>query len=327
MSDDSVLSKDEIDALLTSGEADEDHDGDQADDVPRGVRTVDFREQFAAATGRLPFVEAVNEKFARRFRTNLASAMRMSFSIQVGGTQVLTYRELTQQLRSPIGLLLFDSSPFTGVGFIGLDADLVYQMVDHYYGGRGGSGSADGRGFTSTERRLISKIHDLLLEDLQGAWRELIEVNYVAVGGEFNPSLVSEIAPSELLVVNPFKLEFVEAGGGAEFRYALPLQGLEPYRRSLDSAAGVKHMPNDPEWAEKLSAALYETTLRLSCCVAETQLRLGRLLELQAGDVLPVTMPPEHLVRVEGRRLFTARLGDANGHLALEYLDPVQETL
>jgi len=316
VSDESVLSKDEIDALLSTAENESDQDDDLADS---GARSVDFSKQTMAGLGRMPFVEVVNEKFAREFRSQLQLAMRMSFDVRVGGTRVVDFREYTQQLRTPTAMTLFECLPFAGQGVIALDASLVDSLVEQYFGGFGGEQSAsEGRAFTSTERRLITKIVGSFTQELTAAWGELIDVRFLPGAQEFNPSLINDIVPTELLVVSPFSLEF--DGGGGEFSYAIPLHGVEPHRSKLDRAAGVQQMPPDPDWKKKLDRALRHAPLSITCCVAETDMRLENLLAMQPGDVIPVSMPDQHLVKIEGHGMFYARLGDSNGNLALEYL-------
>ncbi len=321
MADDSVLSKDEIDALLSTSNSDSDED-EPGNDSGQRVRSYDFTQQHGATTGRLPFLEVVNEKFARKFRQSLQLNMRMGFDVQLGGTQILPFRELTQQLKTPTQMTLFDCSPFAGIGLVGLDAGLIFMMIDQYFGGTATAQVPEGRDFTHTERRVSASIVELLRCELEASWRELIEVELHVRGEEYNPSLISDIAPSELLVVSPFRLEF--AGVGGEFRYAIPLRGLEPHRQKLDRAAGLQQLPADPAWADKLGESLRDASLAVNCCVAETELRLGRMMSMQAGEVIAISMPKEHLVRVEGKGLFLARLGESNGNLALEYLRDAQ---
>lgn len=319
MSDESVLSKDEIDALLSTAE--DESDAEEGEEHS-GARRVDFTKQSMAGLGRMPFVEIVNEKFAREFRSRLALDMRMNFDVRVGGTRIVDFREYTQQLQTPTAMTLFECAPFAGQGVIALEAGLVYGLVDQYYGGVSGGDSetaaAIGRAFTSTERRLITKVVSGFAKELTQAWGELIDVQFVPGAQEFNPSLINDIVPTELLIVSPFSLEF--DGGGGEFSYAIPLHGVEPHRSKLDRAAGVQQMPPDPHWREKLDRALRHAPLELRCCVAATDIKLAGLLAMQPGDVLPVTMPEQHLVKIEGQGMFYARLGDSNGNLALEYL-------
>ncbi|MNH13266.1 Flagellar motor switch protein FliM [compost metagenome] len=62
----------------------------------------------------------------------------------------------------------------------------------------------------------------------------------------------------------------------------------------------------------------------LSATVARRQLKLRDILHMQPGDVIPVELPDELILRANGVPSFKAKLGSHKGTLALQIIDPIE---
>ena len=60
----------------------------------------------------------------------------------------------------------------------------------------------------------------------------------------------------------------------------------------------------------------------LACLWA--QLKLRDILHMQPGDVIPVDLPDQVLMRANGVPAFTVKLGAHKGKLAFQILNPVE---
>ena len=320
MRDKDVLTPEEIDALLKSVHSG-DVDTDTGEPAPEQVRAYDLTSQDRIVRGRLPTLELLGEKFARQLRADLQELLRYSVDVGAGGVQVLPFSEFAASLFVPTSITLVKVPPLKGPGLVAIDAKLVFRMVDQYFGGDGRTISIEGRDFTPTEKRIISRVLDLVFADLTAAWGEVLKISVERVSHEINASLMNVFAPDEVMMVNTFFIE-LESGGG-ELHVSVPYAALEPYKSVLDTASKRDKTGRDASWSPALQRSLLQAEVPLRCAVAEKSLRLRELLSLKVGDVIALEMPESHVVRAEDVPAFTAKLGESRGNMALEFLDNV----
>ncbi|MNZ42781.1 Flagellar motor switch protein FliM [compost metagenome] len=53
-------------------------------------------------------------------------------------------------------------------------------------------------------------------------------------------------------------------------------------------------------------------------------MKLRDILHMQPGDVIPVELPEELILRANGVPSFKAKLGSHKGNLALQIIDPIE---
>jgi flagellar motor switch protein FliM len=318
MPDKDVLTQEEIDALLKSVDSGA-VDTAENDPAPEDVRAYDLASQDRIVRGRLPNLELLGEKFARQLRTDLQELLRYAVNVGAGGVQVLPYSEFAASLFIPTSITLVKMPPLKGLGLIAIDAKLVFRMVDQYFGGDGRTTSIEGRDFTPTEKRIISRVLELVFADLTTAWGEVLKISIEAVGHEINPSLVNAFAADEVMMVNTFFIE-LESGGG-EIHVSVPYAALEPYKQVLDTTAKSEDAGRDASWSPSLQRSLLRAEVPLRCAVAEKSIKLRELLSLKVGDVIPLEIPDSHVVLAGEVPAFNAKLGESRGNMALEVLD------
>jgi len=314
-----LLTQEEIDALLKgvgSGDVDTGEMVDSAD-----VKPYDLASQDRVVRGRLPTLELVNEKFARFFRGTLYNLMRQATEIGAGGIQIMKYSEYAQSLYVPTSINLIRIKPLSGIAMLVLDAKFVVRLVDHFFGGDGRQVKAEGRDFTPTELRIISRVLEGIFGDLTLAWKGVLPIEIQYLGSEVNPALVNIVGPGEIMVVNSFHVEL--PSGGGEIQLTFPYAMLEPHRELLESSAQGKASEVDRRWQPNLERRLLDAKVALHCAIAEQELTLKDVLRLREGDVIGVDMPDQHVVYANGVPAFLAKLGNSRGNLALEYQDAI----
>lgn len=323
MTDKDVLTQEEIDALLTGvGKGDVEIE-DAPEEIADAVRDYDLASQDRIVRAHLPTLEVINEKFARLYRSALGRLLRFGVDVGVGGVRIVKYSEYVQTLYVPTSINLVRLAPMSGQALFVFDAKLIYRLVDQYFGGLGQGNQVEGRDFSPTENRVIDRLLEAMLEDFAEAWRELFPIEVSRLGREMNPSLVSAIGSSEIIVVSTFRLEIESGGGGGEVHIALPYSMLEPYRKQLDAVGQARVRKLDDQWLLKMEQQLLDAEVPVNCTIIEKQIQLRELLGFSVGDVVPVDMPDLHVVLANGSPIYRAKLGDARGSLALEFTDPV----
>ena len=315
-----LLSQDEIDALL-HGVDDGLVQAEAAAD-PGTVKSYDLTSQDRIVRGRMPTLEMINERFARYTRISMFNLLRRSADVAVGGVQVMKFGEYVHSLYVPTSLNLVKIKPLRGTALFILDAKLVFKLVDNFFGGDGRHAKIEGREFTPTELRVVRMVLDQAFIDLKEAWQAIMEVNFEYINSEVNPAMANIVGPSEAIVVSTFHIEL--DGGGGDLHVTMPYSMIEPVREMLDAGFQSDLDDQDERWSKALREDVLDVSVPLSATVARRQLRLRDILHMQPGDVIPIELQDELIMRANGVPAFKVKLGSHKGNLALQVVEPIE---
>lgn len=315
-----LLSQDEIDALLHGVD-----DGLVQTEAPieaGSVKSYDLTSQDRIVRGRMPTLEMINERFARYTRISMFNLLRRSADVAVGGVQVMKFGEYIHSLYVPTSLNLVKLKPLRGTALFILDAKLVFKLVDNFFGGDGRHAKIEGREFTPTELRVVRMVLDQAFVDLKEAWQAIMEVHFEYINSEVNPAMANIVGPSEAVVVSTFHIEL--DGGGGEFHVTMPYSMIEPVREMLDAGFQSDLDDQDERWSKALREDVLDVSVPLNTVVARRQLKLRDILHMQPGDVIPVELADNLVLRANGVPSFKVKLGSHKGNLALQVIEPVE---
>ncbi|GAB7529759.1 flagellar motor switch protein FliM [Pseudomonas sp. 3A(2025)] len=315
-----LLSQDEIDALLhgvDDGMVDTDNVAE-----PGTVKTYDLTSQDRIVRGRMPTLEMINERFARYTRISMFNLLRRSADVAVGGVQVMKFGEYVHSLYVPTSLNLAKIKPLRGTALFILDAKLVFKLVDNFFGGDGRHAKIEGREFTPTELRVVRMVLDQAFVDLKEAWQAIMEVNFEYINSEVNPAMANIVGPSEAVVISTFHIEL--DGGGGDLHVTMPYSMIEPIREMLDAGFQSDLDDQDERWVKALKEDVLDVSVPVTTTVANRQLLLRDILHMQPGDVIPVDLDDNLVMRANGVPSFKVKLGSHKGNLALQIIEPIE---
>ena len=315
-----LLSQDEIDALLHGVD-----DGLVQTDTaaePGSVKSYDLTSQDRIVRGRMPTLEMINERFARYTRISMFNMLRRSADVAVGGVQVMKFGEYVHSLYVPTSLNLVKIKPLRGTALFILDAKLVFKLVDNFFGGDGRHAKIEGREFTPTELRVVRMVLEQAFVDLKEAWQAIMEVNFEYINSEVNPAMANIVGPSEAIVVSTFHIEL--DGGGGDLHVTMPYSMIEPVREMLDAGFQSDLDDQDERWVNALRQDVMDVDVPINATVARRQLKLRDILHMQPGDVIPVDMQEELVMRANGVPAFKVKMGSHKGNLALQVIEPIE---
>lgn len=314
-----LLSQEEIDALLHG--VDDGAVSTESDFTPGEARSYDLTSQDRIVRGRMPTLEMINERFARYTRISLFNLLRRSADVAVGGIQIQKFGEYVHTLYVPTSLNMVKLRPLRGTGLVILDAKLVFKLVDNFFGGDGRHAKIEGREFTPTELRVVEMVLQQAFTDLREAWKTIYPVEFEFVNAEVNPSMANIVSPSEVVVVSTFHVEL--DGGGGDMHITLPYAMIEPIRETLDAGMQSDVDDIDDRWVRSLREDVTGATVSINCSVAEKNISLRDVMNLEEGDVIPIEMLESLVLTANGVPVLNARLGQARGNLALQILSRV----
>jgi len=324
MSTADLLSQDEIDALLHGvDDGDVETDAEVDESVAGDARQYDFNSQERIVRGRMPTLEMVNERFARYFRISLFNFLRRSAEISISGIQIQKFSEYVQSLFVPTNLNIVRFAPLRGRALIVMEPRLVFTAVDNFFGGGGQFyNKVEGREFTPTEMRIIRLIIDLIFKDLKEAWKPVLELNFEYMNSEVNPAFANIVSPAEIVVVSTVHIEL--EGGGGDINIAMPYSMIEPIRDLLDAGISSDQGESDNNrWQISLRNEVMRSTVNMNSMLVEKKMKLSDVLHFKKGDVIPIDLPKEVMLRAESIPVFRGEVGLSDGNYAVKISEKI----
>ncbi|GMQ47204.1 flagellar motor switch protein FliM [Vibrio sp. 10N] len=317
-----LLSQDEIDALL-HGVDDVDEVEDELDQNPADVVHFDFSSQDRIVRGRMPTLELINERFARHMRISLFNMLRKTAEVSINGVQMMKFGEYQNTLYVPTSLNMVRFRPLKGTALITMEARLVFILVENFFGGDGRfHAKIEGREFTPTERRIIQLLMKTVFEDYKEAWSPVMGVEFEYLDSEVNPSMANIVSPTEVIVVSSFHIEV--DGGGGDFHVVMPYSMVEPIRELLDAGVQSDKMETDVRWSSALREEIMDVPVNFRVNLLEKDVSLRDLMELQAGDILPIEMPENATMFVEDLPTFRVKMGRSGEKVAVQVSEKIR---
>jgi flagellar motor switch protein FliM len=312
-----ILSQDEIDALLTgveSGAVKTENEYFSRDGV---ARNYDLASQDRIIRGRMPTLEMINQRFARHFRISLFNLLRRSPEIAVSEVRMSKFSEYVHGLFVPASLNLTRLKPLRGTALVVFDPKLVFALVNNFFGGEARfHAKIEGREFTATEQRIVQMALQHAYRDLKEAWAPVVKLEPEFVNTEVNPHFANIVTPTEVVVVSSFHVDLEGAGG--DLHLTMPYSMIEPIRDVLDAGLQSDRDEMDERWTATLRQDVMAAEVEVSSTLAETRLMLRELMELKPGDVIPIELPSQVVLKAEGLPLFRGQYGASRGNHAVK---------
>ncbi|MCL2075599.1 MAG: flagellar motor switch protein FliM [Betaproteobacteria bacterium] len=310
------LSQDEIDALLKGVTGEEDEPDTSAQDAG-SVRAYNLGTQERIVRGRMPTLELINERFARYLRIGIFNYMHRPVEISVGPIRVQKYSEFIRNLVVPTNLNLVTVKPLRGSALFVFDPSLVFLVVDNMFGGDGRFHSrVEGRDFTATEQRIIQGLLGVVFNDYGNSWKPVFQIHLEYIRSEMNSQFANIATPSEIVISTTFTLEF--GGTAADMHICFPYSMIEPIRDLLHSSMQSDQVSQDKRWTSMLRRQLQDAEIELVANLGTNTITLRQILNLRAGDVVPIHIPETLRVVVDNIAVMECRYGQQGGQYALK---------
>ncbi|MET0307883.1 MAG: FliM/FliN family flagellar motor switch protein [Sphingomonas sp.] len=206
-----------------------------------------------------------------------------------------------------------------------IGAKPLLEMLDAFFGGDGEAPSPLPIEFTPAAEALLARLGAMLAVPMEAAWEPLTRVTFRAETA-LNIAAAPDLSGEDPVVVTRFGIAVGE-GKPQHVDILYPVAALKPHSNSLAAKVHGADVEIEPEWRSGLTRAVMGVKLPVRSVLAEPVVPLSLLLDLKAGDVIPIDFGAEVPVMVAERRLGTGLVGTANGRAAvrLTQLEPLTE--
>jgi flagellar motor switch protein FliM len=313
-----ILSKEEIDALLLAV-ADGQIDLDKELSMERnGVSNYDLTNT-AAQKGSVPNLDIIYDSFIRYHRVSMSNQLRKIVEIKKVGARHYKFDDFLLTLPSPVCMGIYKIEPLKGASMVTMDNNLVFAILESVLGGTGTrSMSENNRMFTSIEIKIMQKIVNAALLDMEKAWAPLHATKMSLLRMDINPRLVNIVPPEYQVVTMELEIQIDDITGSMVF--AIPYMTLETVREKLKNGAQFDMMGVDPEWSKRLSSELTEAPLEITVEMGHASITLKELLNLEPGDTITLDKDLRSglLVKVAGVNKYLGLPGIQRGNKAVQ---------
>ena len=309
------LSQEEVDALL-EGVTGESQTVEAEVPNTEKIRGYSLSNQERIVRGRMPTMEVVNERFSRNLRLGLFNFIRHSPEISVGAVKAQKYSAFLRELVVPTNFNVMAVRPLRGNGLVVCEPTLLFGVIDSLFGGNGKYQTRiEGRDFSPTEQRVITRLIEVVAEEYKKAWVGVYPLELAYQRSEMQPQFATVATPSEIVITTSFSLEIGDITGSLHI--CIPYATLEPIRDVLYSTVQGDAMEVDRRWIRLLTHEIQAAELQLVGELAQTDATIEQLLSMKVGDFLELERPPSIQAKVEGVPLFECQYGTHKGKYAL----------
>lgn len=318
-----LLSQEEIDALVTS--ADADSSGFSSPGIYKtnpNAQSYDLASEDSGLVAHLGALEMISDRFSRLFRVTLSGMLQYQPKIRVAELRVESFQDYRKQLKVPLSLNIIKLDGLRGNALIVIEPQIIFNSLDRFFGGGGKSRTTvEGmREFTPTESRVIQMIVQGVFGDLKKSWDPVYKLDFEHVNSEINPQFAQIVDDSDLVIISDFEIEMANDITGT-IQVVYPFGAMKPIRHLLKNQVQADYADErDRAWKRQLKDCVKDVELDLKTDLAYPRISLLDLMNLKVGDIIPIKMPDTVLVQVEGVPTYEGIYGTVNGHAAIRLL-------
>lgn len=324
----SILSQDEVDALLNAAEEGDVPSEDPAEEE-KEVRSYIFRRPELIGQEQFRDLTNIHEGMTRELQLNLALYLHTRMEVRLAlSMDQPSYAEFIAMLPEMTHMVLFDAKPLPGTGILELNLPMIYGLVDMMLGGDGKSEVPD-RELTEVECAIFDPVLQLIFDKLEQTLSTLTPITLERNRVETLAGYAQIAEGKDSVIVGCIELRIGEVSGQINVCY--PPEMVAALVRELQTKVRNRNViQQDPQRAQNrklLLSCLQDVPVQMPVVLGEAQLSARDWLNVGEGDVLVLPQRVFDPVRVdaESEPMFYARPGRLRKQLAVRLLRAVAD--
>jgi len=274
---------------------------------------------------RLPMLEVVYDRMVRTFATSMRNLTSDAIDVSLEEITSIRFGDFMNRVALPTMIGVFRIEEWENYGLITVEPGLIYAVVDALLGGRRGGGTPmiDGRGFTSIEQGLVSRMLELALVDMSAGLEPITPATMKLERVETSPRFAAIAGPTNICAVATFRVDM--EGRGGKFSILLPYATIEPVRHTLNQRFMGEKLGRDNIWEAHMASEIRQTNVCVDVVLGEKILTLGEVRSLAVGQTIPLHKGPEETLDLQcgGVTLGRAHIGQRRNNIAIRLVTDV----
>ncbi len=279
--------------------------------APKGMPDLDRMGQRYA-----PSLSRIASQFDDALAAKIAGFGLEDISVEAGDIDIESFSGWIEKGQKGMVLLRYSASPIGSDLVAALPVSLINSLADIHFGGTGKNIKQSDQ-FSPAEELFIGRFAEELGAGIKSSWTGIAELKTQLKEIAICSEDCTFLKPHELAVVQPFTLK-TDSENDCVVSIIYSMSGLRgvPALAEGDMAATPTNI--DPVWHNVMSEAVEQIHLPLRTIFARPEISLRRLMNLEAGDVIPVFMPNRIPVSVAGRLFAHGTVGESNNRVAVK---------
>lgn len=269
-------------------------------------------------------LDRLGEKLGRRLRALIEPIAGIRPHVVARDARALEFGAWGAEVPGSSSISVYRLAPLKGQVLLRMDAAMISTLVDCFYGGIGNRPLSPRGEFTPTEDRLIARIADALVARLVECWSDMLALDAGLIVRETGIGFAAAAQPGEQMVLQRFTLSISR---DAEWPVDLlfPLASLRAVEPLMGAKLPVDDERADPVWQARIASRMRDIRLPARTVLARPNLSLAELMQLKAGDIIPVTINRSLPLIVGDRVVAHGSIGEQDGRAAFQIEKLAQE--
>lgn len=281
------------------------------------IKSYDFKSPKKFTKERMSTVENLYDGFSRSLATYLTGLLQAYCEVNIINIEEKRYQEYAGQIedQSLFGIisLMPENKDYNEAPLIlEIEPSLGFFMIERLLGGPGTEYELQ-RDFTDIEKAILEFILKKMTGLVDDAWNGYIEMQATLTGLETNPHLLQLSAPEDVSVI--VQIEVNVNNLPTRMHLVMPASNVEELTSKFGYkfAVGTRKQDQEKSLVRRTSITqhLLDSEVELRAVLHDFELDAQDILELQAGDVIPLTklINSDVELYVEDKNCFQARIG------------------
>jgi len=258
------------------------------------------------------------ESAGKLMSATISDKLRLETACDCVAVEQLRFASWLEHLPGPVVIYVLQMEPFKLPCLLTASTSLLYGAVDRILGGSGKVSKVP-RDFTAAEHTVAEALVGPCLDRICESLLEVVPLKWTVQNRFCNPSL-AQILPSQEVVLSIY---FQAAGDFmiGDLRLIIPFVAIEPllerFCRDGDKVVAPGAM------RASVANTVRSVPLDLAVRLGDARIRLKHLLQLQPGDVVPLSarLGQPAVGHVQGKPKFTAHVGRIGNRFGIQIAD------
>jgi len=260
------------------------------------------------------------ESAGKLLSATISDKLRLDTRCDCVAVEQQRFQTWLEQLPGPAAIYVVRFDAFRLPVLFTASTSLLYGAVDRILGGSGKLNRVP-KDFTDAEYTVADAMVGPCLDRICESLADVVKLKWTIENRYCNPSM-AQILPSQDVVLSIY---FQAAGEYliGDLRLVIPFQSIEPLLEKLGKDTVTRLDPG--AMRETVGRTVRSVPMDLAVELGEARIRLGQLLALQPGDVVPLQtrVGAPAVVPVQGKPKFLGHLGQVGNRLAFQVADVV----
>jgi flagellar motor switch protein FliM len=284
----------------------------------------DFRNTEPLAETQVRALQTIQETLARTMAADLSVTLRTNVNLTAEQVRSTSFASLPDEFAHPVCLISLEVANCRAGAVLALDRTLVFPILEILMGGTGELSLQLERDLTGIEARLLEDFAEIVVCDINEAWKANSDAQIRFDAIETNPAAVRAFSQPGDAAVIQYKLSLGELCSGSML-LALPIVSLET-PSDLPETATDRPAPEPNRSLEMLQRVPFTVDARLN----GAKMKLREVVQLRVGQILHFEYDMEKPVDlvVSGKPKIRGKIVATGGHrgFVVEQFPVVEET-